>query len=77
MRNAASWMRMSSQTRRRNFIGRVAEPATEPQPRDRIPTEGEALGEGAGSQIGTRLRSTSNQLEPIVTFMKEEVETER
>lgn len=31
---------------------------------------------GAGSQTGTKPRSTSNRLEPIVTFMKEEAETE-
>lgn len=35
------------------------------------------MAEGAvGSQTGTKLRSTSNRLEPIVTFTKEEAETE-
>lgn len=72
MKNVASWMRMSWPTRRRSCIGQVAERVTEPWTRGRTPME-----EGAvGSQIGTKLRSTSNRLEPIATFTKEEVETE-
>lgn len=73
MKNVASWMKTSWPTRRRSSIGQVAEEATEPWTKGRTPMEEG----GVGSQTGTKLRSTSNQLEPIATFMKVEVEIER
>lgn len=72
-RNAGSWTRTSLQMRRKNCIAQAVERATEPRTRHRIPTEGAWLGEEeeAGCQTGTKLRSMSNQPEPIIIFTEE------
>lgn len=70
-RSAASWTRTNLRMRRRNCTARAAAGATEPWTRRRIQTEGQQAEEEAGSPTGTKLRSTSNRLEPIVIFTGE------
>lgn len=68
MKNVESWMKMSSQMKQRNCIERAVELAMEPRTRGQTLMEQEELEGGAGSQTGTKLRSTFNRLGPIITF---------